>query len=396
MSTISTPSTAPFAAIIVAAGSGQRFGGDIPKQYARLHGKTVLRHTLEIFLSCPGLRDVRVVIDPAHQSLYDEAVQGLSLPSPVHGGKERKDSVRNALASLTHLSPETPVLIHDAARPCIKTELIARVVDTLQKQPAVTLATPVSDTLRKGDRGVLDDTINRTGVWALQTPQGFHYGLISKAHEAARHLQDVTDDTGVVSVYGQDVHIVEGSRQNIKITTQEDLAIASALLAPQTPMITRTALGYDVHALAPGNGTIRLGGIDIPHEKSLVGHSDADVVLHAVTDALLGTIAAGDIGTHFPPSDNSFKGMDSAVFLIKASDLVKEKSGKLIHVDITILGERPKISPYRDAMRVRIAEILSLPVDSVAIKATTTEKLGFTGREEGLVAQAVVTVGFPA
>ena len=395
MSTISPSIWPPFAAIIVAAGSGQRFGGDIPKQYALVHGKSVLRHTLDKFRLCRGLTDLRIVIDPAHIDLYTEATLGLDLPAPIHGGKERKDSVRNALASLDHLPADTPILIHDAARPCISDELIERVAAALQEKSAVTLATPVSDTLRKGDRGVLDDTINRTGMWALQTPQGFHYGLISKAHEAARNLQDVTDDTGVVSIYGQDVHIIEGSRQNIKITTQEDLAIASALLAPKQ-MITRTALGYDVHALAPGSGMIRLGGIDIPHEKSLVGHSDADVVLHAVTDALLGTIAAGDIGTHFPPSDNSFKGMDSAVFLNKAADLVKEKSGTLVHVDITILGERPKISPYRDAMRARIADLLSLPVDSVAVKATTTEKLGFTGREEGLVAQTVVTVGFPA
>lgn len=395
MSTISPSCWPPFAAIIVAAGSGQRFGGDIPKQYALVHGKSVLRHTLEKFLSCRGMTDLRVVIDPAHASLYEEATRGLALSAPIHGGRERKDSVRNALASLDHLPADTPVLIHDAARPCVPDDLIERVAAALQEKTAVTLATPVSDTLRKGDRGVIDDTINRTGVWALQTPQGFHYGLISKAHEAARHLQDITDDTGVVSVYGHDVHIVEGSRQNIKITTQEDLAIASALLAPKQ-MITRTALGYDVHALAPGNGMIRLGGIDIPHEKSLVGHSDADVVLHAVTDALLGSIASGDIGSHFPPSDNSFKGMDSAVFLNKAADLVKEKSGKLVHVDITILGERPKISPYRDAMRARIAELLGLPTDSVAVKATTTERLGFTGREEGLVAQAVVTVGFPA
>lgn len=395
MNTNSHPSGRPFAAILVAAGSGQRFGGELPKQYVKIHGKPVLRHTIEVFLSCPDLKSLHVVIDPSHADLYAEAVAGLDLPAPIYGGKERKDSVRNALESLKGTSDDFPVLIHDAARPCIAPEQIAQVVEALQSHKAATLAVPVSDTIRKGDRGILDDTINRQGLWALQTPQGFHYGTIYKAHENARNLQDITDDTGVVSAYGEDVHIVTGSRRNLKITTPEDLAMASAFLT-SAPLITRTGLGYDVHALGPGNGKIRLGGIDIPHDKSLIGHSDADVVLHAVTDALLGTIAAGDIGVHFPPSNDSYKNMDSAVFLTKALDLVKEKNGKVIHVDITILGERPKISPHRDAMQKRIAEILELGPDSVAVKATTTEKLGFTGREEGLVAQAVATVGFPS
>ena len=384
-----------FAAIIVAAGSGVRFGGDAPKQYVRLHGKAVLRHTIETFLACPNLSDIRVVIDPAHEEFYRQAVVGLNLPPPVFGGKERKDSVRNALASLNHLNADHAVLIHDGARPCVTQDNIQDAVEGLKASPALTLAVPVSDTIRKGDRGILDDTINRQGLWALQTPQGFKYELISKAHLAAKDTPDITDDTAVVSAYGQDVAILSGSRTNIKITTPEDLIMASALLAAAPP-VTRIGMGYDVHALGPGSGMIRLGGIDIPHEKSLIGHSDADVVLHAITDALLGTIASGDIGTHFPPSDNSFKNMDSSIFLKKAAEFVAEQSGTIVHIDITILGERPKISPYRDSMRERIAQILSLPVTSVAIKATTTEKLGFTGREEGLVAQSIATVSFPA
>jgi 2-C-methyl-D-erythritol 4-phosphate cytidylyltransferase/2-C-methyl-D-erythritol 2,4-cyclodiphosphate synthase len=229
----------------------------------------------------------------------------------------------------------------------------------------------------------------------LQTPQGFHYETILKAHISARKLQDITDDTGVVSAYGEDVYMVPGSRLNIKITNPEDLLMATSLLGSQTQTVTRTAMGYDVHALVPGNGTIRLGGIDIPHDKKLLGHSDADVVLHAVTDALLGAISAGDIGTYFPPSDMAFKNMDSAIFLRKAAELICERNGTIVHMDITILAEKPKILPYRAAMQENIAEILSLPASSISIKATTTEGLGFTGREEGIVAQALATVRFP-
>lgn len=396
MNTISHPSAIPFAAIIVAAGSGQRFGGDIPKQYAQLHGKAVLRHTLEAFLACPNLSTLRVVIDPAHLEIYKAATKGLDLPDPVYGGKERKDSVRHALESLNSLSDDHAVLIHDAARPCVTPAQIESVAQSLNVNKAATLAIPVSDTIRKGDRGLLDDTINRQGLWALQTPQGFHYGMIVKAHENARQMPDITDDTGVVSAYGEDVHIVTGSRTNIKITTPEDLAMAAALLGLTQQTVTRTALGYDVHALGPGSGIIRLGGIDIPHDKSLIGHSDADVVLHAVTDALLGTISEGDIGSHFPPSDQSFKNMDSAIFLNKAHELVTERQGTIVHVDITIMAENPKITPYREKMRERIADILSLPVSAVAVKATTTERLGFTGREEGIVAQSITTVSFPS
>lgn len=395
MNRVSSPSARPFAAVIVAAGSGQRFGGDIPKQYARLNGKPVLRHAIDAFLKCkPLLSDLRIVIDPAHADLYRDAVSGLDLPEPIHGGKERKDSVHNALLSLPHLSVDHAVLIHDGARPLIDTSLIATVVAALNSHQAVTLGQPVSDTLRRVDQGVLDDTINRTGLWALQTPQGFHYGVILKAHAAARALSDITDDTGVVSAYGIDVFTAPGSRRNIKITTPEDLTMASALLS--NAAITRTAMGYDVHALIAGDGMIRLGGIDIPHDKKLLGHSDADVVLHAITDALLGTIAAGDIGTYFPPSDETFKNMDSAVFLRKAVDLVKEQGGEIQLIDVTLLGEKPKISPHREKMQIRIAEIIGIPQNYVAIKATTTEGLGFTGREEGLVAQALATVRFPS
>jgi 2-C-methyl-D-erythritol 4-phosphate cytidylyltransferase/2-C-methyl-D-erythritol 2,4-cyclodiphosphate synthase len=396
MNTIYPSSPPPFAAIIVAAGQGQRFGGDIPKQYAKINGKTVLRYAVEAFKACGSLlSDIRIVIDPQHENLYQEAVKGLDLPAPVYGGTERKDSVYNALISLPHLAPDHAVLIHDGARPCLTAELIRHVLDALKDHKAATLAIPATDTLRRLDQGVLDETVNRTGLWALQTPQGFHYDTILKAHISARKLRDITDDTGVVSAYGEDVYMVPGSHLNIKITNPEDIFMATSLLGSQMQTVTRTAMGYDVHALVPGNGMIRLGGIDIPHEKKLLGHSDADVVLHAVTDALLGTISAGDIGTHFPPSDMTFKNMDSAVFVRKAVELISEHNGAIVHMDITILAERPKLAPHRIAMQENIARLLSLPLSSVSLKATTTEGLGFTGREEGIVAQAIATARFP-
>lgn len=398
MSSVFHPETHKFAAIIVAAGSSQRFGADMPKQYTPLAGKPVLRRTIEAFLKCPGLQEIRIVISPDHRAFYDAAVDGLDLPEPVMGGKERKDSVMNALKTLDHLTGTFPVLIHDGARPCIEPDLIEKTVDSLATCSAVSLATPMTDTIRKVDQGLLDTTINRTGIWSLQTPQGFHYDLISKAHAAAQDQQDITDDTGIVSAYGVDVKVIEGSRKNIKITVPEDIEMAEAFLnqSSQPQRVVKVAMGYDVHKLIPGNGTIRLGGIDMPHDKMLLGHSDADVILHAITDALLGTIGAADIGTYFPPSDQKWKNADSAIFLSKALELVIEKQGRIDHIDVSVLAEKPKLSPYREQIQRRIADILGIKPDEVGLKATTTEQLGFVGREEGIVAQAIATVSFPS
>lgn len=373
-------SATPFYALIAAGGSGSRMGGDTPKQYRKIGGKSVLRKTLEAFLTCPGLQGLRIVIDPAHEALYQEAIEGLELPPFVCGGKDRKESVLNGLKSFLNLKHKDILLIHDAARPFIKREQIEAVAKSTHHHGAATLSLPVSDTLKR-EAG---EYVAREGLHMLQTPQGFHYGLIMKAHGQTGHY---TDDTSLVAAMGHEISFVPGSRENFKITTIEDLKMAEKLL-PRAP---RTGLGFDVHAFTPGDKT-RLCGIDIPHNKSLAGHSDADAGLHAITDALLGAIAAGDIGQHFPPSDPRWKGADSSVFLKHAVEMVRARGGEIVNIDVTIICEAPKIGPHREKMQTRIAEICGITPDQVGIKATTTEGLGFTGRGEGIAAQAIVNI----
>ncbi len=381
----SKTSPVPFYVLIPAAGKGTRLGGDIPKQYQDLKGKTVLRQTLEAFLSCPGLQELRVIIDPAHRALYDQAVHGLDLPEPVEGSDERNRSVYKGIKSFFNLREEDILLIHDAARPFIEAEEILSVVHTLQEKQAATLAVPVSDTLRREDGSYID----RNGAWSVQTPQGFHYGVICKAHEnTSGNLY--TDDTQLVTEMGIEVAHVPGKRSNFKITTAEDMAFAQQMVGSET----RSATGFDVHAFTDKPGDLRICGVDIPHNRTLSGHSDADVGWHALTDALLGTVAAGDIGSHFPPSDPQWQDAESALFLKYAADLVAQKSGQVIHCDLTLICEEPKIGPYRKAMQAKTAKILGLAPDRISIKATTTEKLGFTGRGEGIAAQAIVSVAF--
>jgi 2-C-methyl-D-erythritol 4-phosphate cytidylyltransferase/2-C-methyl-D-erythritol 2,4-cyclodiphosphate synthase len=380
-----------FDVIIPAAGSGQRVGGDIPKQYRLLGGKTVLRHTVEIFLSMPGLRTLQVVISPEHERLYHDAVMGLSLPGPVLGGASRKESVYSGLKALPDNGDTAHVLVHDAARPLVSRGEIDRLLATLQIYDAATLAAPMANTLRHED----GHTVDRTGLWSIQTPQGFRTKLLKEAHQKFEKNDDFTDDAGMVEALGQTVHMVRGSRMNFKITTEDDFIMAKQLVAARFE--TRTGSGFDVHAFdSIAASVIRLGGIDIPHDHKLAGHSDADVVLHALTDALLGTIAAGDIGRIFPPSDPQWKGADSAIFLAEAARLVRAAGGIIRHCDVTILCEAPKIGPHRAAMQERIADILGLAPARISIKATTTEGLGFTGRREGIAAQAVCTISLPA
>jgi 2-C-methyl-D-erythritol 4-phosphate cytidylyltransferase/2-C-methyl-D-erythritol 2,4-cyclodiphosphate synthase len=376
-------------AILVAAGRGARFGGERPKQYAPLAGQPVLRHAVEAFLRHPAVDAVRVVIDPAHRDLHDEATRGLGLPPPVAGGATRQDSVRLGLESLAR-EPPRDVLIHDAARPLVSPALIGRVIDALGTHEAVLPALAVVDTLKRvaGDRVVGEQP--REGLARAQTPQGFRYAPILAAHSALAGAA-LTDDTAVASASGMAVHTVPGEERNLKITTAGDLAEAEARLAAGRRF--RTGMGFDVHRLAAGRRLV-LGGVEIPHGKGLEGHSDADVVLHALTDALLGTIAAGDIGQHFSPADPRWKDADSALFLAHARDLVAAAGGAIEHVDVTLLCERPKIAPHRDAMRARIAAILGLEPGRVSVKATTMEGLGLVGREEGIAAQAVATVAF--
>ena len=379
-----------FHVLIAAAGAGVRFGGDRPKQYAVLNGKPVLRHTLDVFLSHPDLTSLRVIINPDHQSLYKEAIAGLDLPPPIYGSDTRKSSVYNGLNRISNMNSKDIILVHDAARPLVSEHDITKLVHEASRSGAATLATPVTDTLRH-ETG---ESLKREGLWSDHTPQGFHYGVLKNAHEMAKN-DNATDDAGLVSASGHKVALVEGSRNNIKITRPEDIELAEKLL--QKNFDIRTGMGFDVHAFEKNDPTrpLILCGVKIDHAFGLAGHSDADVGLHAITDALLGAIAEGDIGHHFPPSDMAFKNMSSDIFLKRAAELACKKDAVIQNIDVTIICEAPKIGPHRETMQRRIAEILNLPPSRIGVKATTTEQLGFTGRGEGIAAQAVATVKIP-
>ena len=353
------------AALIVAAGRGQRLGGAVPKQYLPLAGKAVLRHSLEAFARHPAVQALRVVIHGDDLDLYNSAAEGLGLLSPVEGGATRQESVRLGLESLNALQP-AGVLIHDAARPFADPGLIGRMVEALAKAPGAIPALPVADTIKRGAAGVVVETVDRAA--------------------AGREL---TDDAAVAEAAGLAVMLVPGAEENFKVTTEADLSRAARLLAPATDI--RCGNGFDVHRFAAGD-KLMLCGIAVPHDRGLEGHSDADVGLHALTDAILGAIGAGDIGQHFPPGDPRWRGADSRRFLAHAAQLATERGGRVLGVDVTIICERPKIGAHRAAMVARIAEILRLDPSRVSVKATTTEGLGFTGRQEGIAAQATATV----
>jgi len=379
-------------ALVVAAGRGTRIGGPLPKQYLALAGEPLLRHTLRALARHPRLSGVRAVIHPADRALYDECARGLDLLPPVPGGAQRQDSVRLGLESLAERGPDW-VAIHDGARPFVEEALVDRVLHALERSPGAIPALPVADTMKRGRDGRIVETVDRRHLWRAQTPQAFHYRAILKAHRAAAGLE-LSDDAAVAERAGLAVTLVAGSEENFKVTTSDDLARAERALVSALGDI-RTGQGYDVHQLGPGDH-VWLCGIRVPHTRALVGHSDADVGLHAITDAVLGALGAGDIGQHFPPSDPQWRGASSDRFLRHAAGLVAARGGRIAHVDVTLICERPKVSPHRDAMVARIAEILGLDRDRVSVKATTTEKLGFTGREEGIAAQAVATIRLPA
>ena len=379
------------AALVVAAGRGQRFGGSLPKQYATLAGVPLLRHSLRAFAAHPAITEVRAVIHPDDRPLYDAAAAGLDLAEPVAGGRSRQESVLRGLESLAGAAP-AQVLIHDGARPFVSAAVIDRVVAALAESPGAIAALPVVDTLKQGDNGRIAATRDRAGLWGAQTPQGFRFAEILAAHRAAAG-EELTDDAAVAERAGLAVALVEGSRENMKVTSQDDLRAAERWLRGAQEE-TRVGQGFDVHAFGPGDH-VTLCGLRIDHDAGLVGHSDADVGLHALTDAILGALGAGDIGNHFPPSDPQWKGADSGRFLAHARDLVAARGGRLLHLDVTLICERPKIGPHREAMVARIAELLDLPAERVSVKATTTEKLGFTGRGEGIAAQAVATIALP-
>ena len=379
-------------ALIVAAGRGSRFGRPLPKQYSLLAGETVLRRTVRAFLAHPRIRSVRVAIHPDDHALYEAAVAGLALPPPVHGGATRQESVRNLLEAVA-AGPHEIVLIHDAARPLIGDSAIDRTIGALDRGAAGAIAAlPLADTIKRAAEGVIGATIDRAGLWRAQTPQAFRHEAILAAHRAAAG-RDLTDDAAVAELAGIKVEVVMGDEANFKITTAEDLARAERAVGAALGDV-RTGSGFDVHQLVPGE-FCWINGVKIAHDRTLLGHSDADVGLHALTDAILGAIGEGDIGSHFPPSDERWRGAASDRFLAHAAGLVRARGGIVAHCDVTVLCERPKIGPHRAAMVARIAEILEIEPSRVSVKATTTERLGFTGREEGIAAQAVATIRLP-
>jgi 2-C-methyl-D-erythritol 4-phosphate cytidylyltransferase / 2-C-methyl-D-erythritol 2,4-cyclodiphosphate synthase len=386
------------AAVIVAAGAGLRAGGERPKQYQAIGGKPVLRHTVEAFLRHPGIDQVQVVIGEDHGPLYDEAVGELPLPRPVTGGATRQASVARGLEALRGSTPDL-VLIHDGARPFVSASIISHVIAHLDRHVAVVPALPVTDTLKRAKGNVVVETVDRSGLWAVQTPQGFRYDAITQAHARAGATaeQVFSDDASIAEWAGMDVALIPGSVDNAKVTSADDIAAADLRMRRDMLLALgdiRVGQGFDVHAFGPGDH-VTLCGVRIAHKQGLTGHSDADAPLHALTDALLGSIGEGDIGVHFPPSDPQWRGADSAIFLRHAARLIAERSGIIANADLTVVCEAPRISPHVPAMRQRIAEILGLAPDRIAVKATTSEAMGFTGRGEGLVAMATVTVRLP-
>ncbi len=394
MLTTNTRQKPNYHVLIVAAGHGSRFAAGIPKQYCNLMGKPILTHTIETFVKHEKISSINCVINQDHEEMYYQAVKPFGTAiSFTFGGATRSESVKNGLKFLGHLADDDIILVHDAARPLLNNNDLNNIIDALTLNRAASLASPITNTLRHAlDDNTCGDIIPRDHLWAIQTPQGFRYGDLCRAHDTTD--ANATDDTSLMSAIGIDVTLIPGAPSNVKITTQEDFIMAQQLMTAIFQI--RTGLGFDVHAFdTEKSGSTRLGGIDIDHDHPLKGHSDADVALHTITDAILGAIGEGDIGIHFPPSDNSFKNMDSAIFLKHAVKLLQDKGGFINNIDLTIICEKPKIGPHAQKMRQRIAEILSIDENAINVKATTTEKLGFTGRGEGIAAQAIATVSLP-
>jgi 2-C-methyl-D-erythritol 4-phosphate cytidylyltransferase/2-C-methyl-D-erythritol 2,4-cyclodiphosphate synthase len=370
-------------ALIVAAGKGERAGGGVAKQYRLLGGKPIVRWAVESLIRHPAVQSTRVVIGEGQQLQAHAALDGLDVGELIEGGVERSDSVRAGLEAVCGEA----ILIHDAARPFCPAAVVDRLLASLEFYDGAAPVLPVGDTLaRIGD--ALGEPVDRNGLVRVQTPQAFRLGGLRSAYERWAGLPP-TDETTVLSAAGMKVAAVEGDPALEKLTLPADFERAEQWLAGR--MSPRTGLGFDVHAFA-GEGPIMLGGIEVPHSRGLAGHSDADVVLHAITDALLGAAGLGDIGEHFPPTDARWKGAASSLFLEHAVELVRARGAIIDHVDCTIIAEEPKMGPHRSAMRARIAEIAGLEIDQVNIKATTTEGLGFTGRREGVAAQAVASI----
>lgn len=373
-------------ALIVAAGSGLRLGSEMPKQYLSIAGRSILEITASKFLECPAIDGVMVVIAKEHQLLYDEAIKGLGLLPCAYGGASRQISVKNGLEALSKYNP-SKVLVHDAARPMVEGSLIERVVEALDAFEAVDVKVSVPDTIK--DESNLKHAIDRSNMYLTQTPQGFRFPQILALHKEFEG-RDLTDDVRLAIEGGISLCAVEGARTNFKITTEEDLRMAEKLLenAPEV----RVGTGFDVHEVAEGPGHMPICGVLLPSKKRVIAHSDGDVGLHALMDAILGALALGDIGVHFPPDDMTWKDADSKELLRHVKKLIHDRGAEVSNVDITIMCEEPKVKPYREQMVKCISEVLEIKENQVSVKATTTEKLGFIGRQEGVAAQAVCTL----
>ena len=383
------------AAIVVAGGRGLRAGGDVPKQYRAIAGEPVIRPSLTRFAAHRAIDAVQPVIHQNDEAIFRKATSGLALLAPVYGGATRQASVRAGMEALAARKPDI-VLIHDAARPFLSDALVSRAIAAGLATGAAVPAIAVADTVKKIDAaGHVIETIDRSHLRMVQTPQAFAFPMLLDAHRraAAAGREDFTDDAALAEWAGHGVTVFEGEAANVKLTTNDDFTRAEALRAAALADI-RTGNGFDVHAFVDGDH-VMLGGIRIAHSRGVTGHSDADVALHALVDAILGALAEGDIGVHFPPGDPQWKGASSDRFLAFACERVRARAGMIALLDVTIVCEAPRVGPHRDAMRERIAAIAGIPVGRVAVKATTSEKLGFTGRGEGIFAMATATVRLP-
>jgi 2-C-methyl-D-erythritol 4-phosphate cytidylyltransferase/2-C-methyl-D-erythritol 2,4-cyclodiphosphate synthase len=378
-----------FSAVIVAAGSGQRAGPGGAKQWRTLAGKALARWSVEGMLAA-GASEVVVVIPPGDEAIAQAAFAGLAGWRAVPGGAERHDSVSAGIAALA-AGPEDVVLIHDAARPFLSARVVLEAAEAARESDGALPALAVADTLKRAE-GERLETVPRAGLWRAQTPQAFRRRILEAAYAAWPADETPTDDASVVERAGGTVRLVPGDPRLMKLTYAEDFEMAEALAAGMR--LSRVGMGFDAHRFGPGD-SVWLCGVQIAHTHALIGHSDADAGLHALTDAILGAIGEGDIGDHFPPSDPRWRGAPSSLFVEHAAALVAARGGRIVNADVTLICERPKIKPHREAMRSRVAALLGLPVDRVSVKATTTEAMGFTGREEGLAAQAVAAVELP-
>jgi 2-C-methyl-D-erythritol 4-phosphate cytidylyltransferase / 2-C-methyl-D-erythritol 2,4-cyclodiphosphate synthase len=386
---------AQVAAVVVAAGQGLRAGGEIPKQFRRIAGETLLERALSAFAEAPDVTFVQPVIRPDDVDLVRRLTDGMNVLEPVAGGATRQASVRAGLEALVACTPDI-VLIHDAARPFASASLITRAIAAAEKTGAAIPALPVTDTVKRIDStGTIEATLDRNSIRLVQTPQAFAFPALFDAHRRAlaQGRNDFTDDAALAEWAGIKVSVFAGEPGNIKFTTPEDFARAEAIQSAGLGDV-RTGSGLDVHAFGPGDH-VTLGGIHIPHVQALTGHSDADVALHALTDAILGALADGDIGAHFPPSDPQWRGASSDRFLTFAVERVRARGGRIAHLDLTIVCEAPRIGEHRDRMRANIANLAGIGIERVGVKATTSEKLGFTGRGEGIAAYATATIRLP-